>query len=134
MSRGRVRMVGGAMYALAVLGFLAVHAVIAPAPAGAWACCQDCEAKEAACYASCNAGSHDLGGDDSSQACADKCDAELWNSAYGCWTHCAYCSTPPNPPNCYTVAFEHKTCDVWQTCTYTHELFYYQTYSGWCTQ
>ena len=127
----RVRLVGTGMTVLAALAMVVVHAMTSPVPLIAAPCCQECEASEAACYAACQGDGHELGADDSLQACNQKCDEALWDEPFGCWTTCYNCSPGGEPGRCYSGMFTHQTCSG-GTCTYTHAVMIWETSSGFC--
>ncbi len=143
----RTRLVAAMMTVAAVLAFLAIHAVVAPEPVGASECCQNCDAKEAACYDSCADAAHGLAEDDTLQSCYDNCFEDLYTQSYSCFAHCSYCSTPPNPSVCYTFVMEHQyecvwydfdppfECMEWQLIPNAsgHVFAAYQTGNEWCT-
>ena len=140
-----VRFIGGSLTSAAALALLIAHATIAPTPVLAAPCCQQCEAQESACYAQCGSISHGLDANDTLQSCYQKCDDDLWDSPYGCWTTCYYCNPSPSPSICYTFAIEHNySCSAYDgngNCTQwtptggpAHIAFSYQTGSQWCTQ
>ena len=94
----RIRSLGMSMVAAAVFGILMAHATVSPTPVAAAPCCQECEAQEAACYASCNEQEHGLDENDTLQACNNGCYYELYeDEPYACWQICRLCSQGPSP-------------------------------------
>ena len=73
------------MTALAV--WMVVQATVNVPVVEAAACCQDCEAQEAAAYQACANGSHE--NCSGLQACYDEVDQNLMHY---CFSHCIYCS------------------------------------------
>lgn len=146
MRHSRIRVAGLSMTAFAVLTLCVLQATLLPEPVLALACCQECEAQEAACYDSCYDADHNVAVDDSLDTCYDACDAELYDSFYGCWTHCMYCS-PPKESTCYTFVLEHEySCETWNEdhteCLLWklvpgqdagHVFMKYQTGDEWCS-
>lgn len=95
MNRGRVRLLAGAVWLLAMAVLLVGYAPLEATPVVPAACCQECEQKELACNKACEDASHALEGD-SLQKCADDCYSALYEGVGACWAHCVYC-TPPAP-------------------------------------
>ncbi len=133
------RWVGAGITVCAALVLLAAHAIVVPTPVRAAECCQVCEAKEAACYATCESMSHEDGETDSLGACYTACQDELYHPTHGCWTHCVYCGQPPSPRSCYSYTVFHETvCVYWvlglcvQTETY-HWTYVQEVDFGNCT-
>ncbi len=111
MNTGCVRWLSSAMMGAAILAVFIAHAVLLPTAAVAAACCQDCDAKESACYASCEAGTHNAGPGDNLQQCYDDCYWQMYEWTYGCWTNCVYCQ-PSEAGLCFS-------------CTNYHGLWYW---------
>lgn len=112
MSKTRLRWTGVGMTALAVFVLTLAYSLVAPAPLQAAACCQECEAQEAACYGACDAASHGLDEDDTTQSCYDNCIDALYYQSYGCWTHCTWCGSGTS--TCYTFVVQHNyECGQW---------------------
>lgn len=135
MNRREARLFGTGLTAATVVALLAVHAVIRPVPLAAAECCVTCETKEAACYGSCQAQSHNAGDGDSLASCYHDCDDVLWI----CYRYCTPCT--PNPSQCYQYTTYHYTrCAVWndelQYCEQwvaEHEVTGHRVADGWCT-
>lgn len=86
----QTRFVGGMLTLMSLVTLLVVYAVAFPEPVQAdAACCQACEAQEAACNAACGESSH--GDGDTLQECYDSFYYWLYEWTYGCWLHCEYC-------------------------------------------
>ncbi len=140
MTRRGTRWAGAGLTAGAVIAMLVVHALFAAVPVAAAECCQACEAKEAACYAECEAMSHEEGESDTLGACYTACLDDLYHAVHGCWTHCVYCGQPPSPRQCYQYynwhvpqcvhVNENQQCDQWITL---HEVTSFPVDEGWCT-
>ena len=105
------RCVATTMSCVALASTLFILALQTP-PLIASECCQSCEAKEAACYARCDAIPHEDGPNDSVLACEADCDYNLSARPSACWQNCSYCY--PSNPYCYGATIEHF-CYVWKT-------------------
>jgi hypothetical protein len=88
---------------------LLLYAVALPEPAQALACCQACEAQEAACYSACDSSSHS--GGDTLQECYDSCYYWLYEWTYGCWLNCEYCQQYSGGFSCWVT--EHGAGPGW---------------------
>ena len=144
MDTKRFRWVSGGFATLAVVAMAAFYAGYDPPVASAFApCCQECEAKESACWASCAAASHGFGSSDTAQACNDDCLNALYDEPYGCWMICYYCGPPEPETECWTVIYEESwecvnqqngQCLQWEPVGGTggHVIGGFQTGGGFC--
>jgi len=105
------RVAGSLMTGASVALLLILHATALAPVALAQVCCEECDEKSAACWAACDAMSHDAGGSDSVQECRDDCDADLMEHCY-LHNHCRWCfmDSPPTPaPTCASCIIQHES-------------------------
>ena len=125
MTVARARWAGGLLTTVSLVVVLLAHATVYPSPVQASACCQTCEALEAACDDSCSSSSHD--GGDSAQACYDSCYYWLYEWTYGCWTSCQYCQQAPGSECWSCLVSDHGSAP-----DYYHVEYCWETGSGFC--
>lgn len=120
MTRIVTRLVGGGMTLAAVAFVLLLQGTVAPVVLEASFCCEECDARESACYSACSSASHD-GGSDTQAACNDSCYYELYESVGACFAHCDFDCTPPGGGwSYYCIVYNHgggsyHLFDCWDT-------------------
>jgi hypothetical protein len=138
MPKQTVRRAGVIMSLSMVIILLVVYATAGARVVQAAACCQECEAMQMACYASCEANNHNNGANDSLNACLDAC--ELESNIDSCNRHCVYCQYGSG--TCYQ--YDQWDTMHWEfvcqgdTCTYTvvsvdHFFLMHTVGSGYCS-
>jgi hypothetical protein len=125
MASRNIRWLGAGMTSAGLFVLLMTYAIALPEPAYARACCETCEANEAACYASCESSSHN--GGDSLQACNDSCFYVLYEQASSCWRNCSYCQLDPGSECWSCLVDEHGSAP-----DYHHVYYCWETGGGFC--
>jgi hypothetical protein len=117
MKRLVVRAIGGGLFAASSLTLVLVL-TMAQEPVGASACCQVCDANEAACYNSCAL----LPEGEPRDTCQAECFHQLYQVPWACFLHCNPCG-PSSPAStiCYTCTttywYENGLCAVNVECS-----------------
>ncbi len=105
MTRRALRLLGILMASM-TFGFIAVSSGGVVLQAGAYRCCQECNAAEAGCKAACDAQTHNYAVDDALSGCYSECDSDP--EVYDCFTSCRDCEITPAGP-CYSWDADHGT-------------------------